>query len=179
MRGVVSTLETDSDKLVAKARSIPRWMELTSRKSSAPRVLRLGNWRAFSSADEVVGVKDEPARFHVVAYRLRHQAEHSAQTTWRRLQGHGSSGADSGGRRAGAEADGVFLSNGPGDPQPWHLCGGQHSRVSWGASRFRDLPGHRYRDCSGGKTFKLRFWTSWRNHPVKQLHSEERSRRTP
>src|SRR5258707_3112514 len=37
MRGVVSTLEGDADKLVAKARSIPKMMVLTSRKLSAPR----------------------------------------------------------------------------------------------------------------------------------------------
>src|SRR5712691_1437319 len=68
-RGVVSTLENDADKLVAKARAIPKMdgtdlAKVVSTKSTY--VWETGERSHLP--DEVVGVKDEPARFHVVAY---------------------------------------------------------------------------------------------------------------
>ncbi len=104
MRGVVSTLENDADKLVAKARAIPKMdgtdlAKVVSTKSTY-------QWETGERShlpDEVVGVKDEPARISCSGLRLRHQAEHPAQAARRRLQGHGGAGADSGGRRARAE----------------------------------------------------------------------------
>ena len=68
MRGVVSTLESDADKLVAKARGIPKMdgtdlAKVVSTKSTY-------QWEMGERShlpDEVVGVKDEPARFHVTS----------------------------------------------------------------------------------------------------------------
>ncbi len=69
MRGVVSTLEDDADKLVAKARALPKMdgtdlAKVVSTKSTY--VWETGERSHLP--DEVVGFKDEPARFHVVAY---------------------------------------------------------------------------------------------------------------
>ena len=85
MRGVVSTLETDADKLVAKARSIPKMdgtdlAKVVSTKSTY--VWETGERSHLP--DEVVGVKDEPARFHVVAYDFGIK-----QNILRKLRGEG------------------------------------------------------------------------------------------
>src|SRR5207253_1277602 len=69
MRGVISTLESDAEKLVVKARSIPKMDGTDLAKvvtTNRPYVWEVGE-RSHEPV-EVVGVKDEPARFHVVAY---------------------------------------------------------------------------------------------------------------
>ena len=69
MRGVISTLEDDTDKLVAKARAIPKMdgQDLAKVVSTNHTYVWETGERSHLP-DEVVGVKDEPARFHVVAY---------------------------------------------------------------------------------------------------------------
>src|SRR5207245_10264880 len=69
MRGVVSTLETDADKLIAKARSIPKMDGTDLAKVVSTK--RPYVWETGERSHEpiaVVGVKDEPPRCHVVAY---------------------------------------------------------------------------------------------------------------
>src|SRR5512142_3223426 len=69
MRGVISTMETDVDKLVAKARSIPK-MDGTDLAKVVTTNSTCG-WDVGERSNEpveVVGVKDQPERFHVVAY---------------------------------------------------------------------------------------------------------------
>src|SRR5579871_4821490 len=69
MRGVISSLETDPEKLVAKARSIPKMDGTDLAKEVSTK--RPYVWEVGERSHEpvaVVGVKDEPPRFHVVAY---------------------------------------------------------------------------------------------------------------
>src|SRR6202008_4892546 len=69
MRGVISTIESDTEKLVAKANSIPKMdgTDLANDGSTKrPYVGEVGNRSHEPVA--VGGVKDEPPRFHVVAY---------------------------------------------------------------------------------------------------------------
>ena len=95
MRGVISTLERDTEKLVAKARSIPKMdgTDLAKVVSTNHTYVWEAGERSHR-ADEVVGVKDEPAAIPRRGLRLRHQAEHSAQAARRGLQGDSCSGAD-------------------------------------------------------------------------------------
>src|SRR5438309_11320099 len=69
MRGVISTLESDTDKLVAKARSIPK-MDGTdlAKVVSTKNVYEWEQGIRSHIPDEVVGVKDGPPKHHVVAY---------------------------------------------------------------------------------------------------------------
>src|SRR6184192_1576289 len=69
MRGIISSLETDTDKLVAKARSIPKMdgTDLAKVVSTKQRYVWEVGERSHEPT-EVVGVKDQPPRFHVVAY---------------------------------------------------------------------------------------------------------------
>ena len=71
MRGVISTIESDTEKLVAKANSIPKMdgTDLAKEVSTKrPYVWEVGE-RSHEPVAQV-GVKDEPERFHVVAYKL-------------------------------------------------------------------------------------------------------------
>ena len=79
MRGVISNLESDTDKLVAKARGIPK-MDGTD----LAKVVTTKNTYVWETGershqpDEVVGVKDEPPRLPRRRIRLRNQAQHPA-----------------------------------------------------------------------------------------------------
>src|ERR1700687_3442382 len=69
MRGVVSTIESDAEKLVVKANSIPKMDGSDLAKEVSTR--RLAEWEAGERSNypvAVVGEKGEPPRFHVVAY---------------------------------------------------------------------------------------------------------------
>src|SRR5437764_13033191 len=69
MRGVISTLESDTDKLVAKARSIPKMDGTDLAKEGSTKRPYVGAVGERSHEPvAAVGVKHAPARFHVVAY---------------------------------------------------------------------------------------------------------------
>ena len=69
MRGVISMLETDTDKLIAKARSIPKMDGIDLAKEVTTRsVYQWDEGVRSHEPTEVVGVKDAPPKFHVVAY---------------------------------------------------------------------------------------------------------------
>src|SRR5512146_1045076 len=85
MRGVISTIESDPEKLVAKARSIPK-MDGTdlAKVVSTHHTYVWETGERSHLPDEVVGVKDEPPRFHVVAYDFGIK-----QNILRKLRGEG------------------------------------------------------------------------------------------
>src|SRR5450432_443876 len=119
MRGVISTLETDTDKLVAKARSIPK-MDGTdlAKEVTTPRVYKWEEGVRSFEPTELVGVKDSPPKYNVVAYDYGIK-----QNILRRLVGESCSvtvvpATTSAEDVLAMKPDGVFLSNGPGDPEP-------------------------------------------------------------
>ncbi len=69
--------------------------------------------------------------------------------------------------------DGVFLSNGPGDPAPLtYAIDNARSLVASGVPVFGICLGHQVLGhAMGGSTFKLKFGHRGANHPVKQLAS--------
>src|SRR3974377_1257130 len=119
MRGVISTIEFDTEKLVAKARSIPK-MDGTdlAKEVTTPRVYQWDEGVRSYEPTEVVGVKDGAPRYHVVAYDFGIK-----QNILRCLVGEGCSvtvvpATTSADDVLAMKPDGVFLSNGPGDPEP-------------------------------------------------------------
>ena len=66
--------------------------------------------------------------------------------------------------------DGVFLSNGPGDPEPMTYAIGNIKRMVGRVPIFGICLGHQVCGLAlGGKTFKLKFGHHGSNHPVKNL----------
>ena len=69
--------------------------------------------------------------------------------------------------------DGVFLSNGPGDPEPCdYAIAATRTIIDRGVPTFGICLGHQIMAlASGAKTFKMKFGHHGANHPVKDLDS--------
>ncbi len=173
MRGVVSSLETDADKLVAKARAIPK-MDGTDLAKVVTTKQRY-QWETGTRSHqptEVVGVKDQPPSHHVVAYDygikqniLRMLVDQGCRVT---VVPATTTAEDV----LALNPDGVFLSNGPGDPEPCTYAYENIRRLMGKTPVFGICLGHQLIGLAlGGKTYKLRFGHHGGNHPVKQLES--------
>ncbi len=171
MRGVISSIETDPDVLVEKARSVKK-MEGTDLASVVSTKTRY-EWE-HDGPDPLEQVESPIALakpdMHVVAYDfgikkniLRMLADQGCSVTVVPAQ---TSAEDV----LGLNPDGIFLSNGPGDPEP----------VEYAQQNIRKLMGHKpiFGICLGhqliglalgGKTYKLKFGHHGGNHPVKQM----------
>jgi len=121
---------------------------------------------------EGYGAQHEP-RFHVVAYDfgvkrniLRMLASRGCRVTVVPAQ---TSAADVLARKP----DGVFLSNGPGDPEPCdYAIAATRTLIERGLPTFGICLGHQILAlASGAKTFKMKFGHHGANHPVKDLDS--------
>jgi carbamoyl-phosphate synthase small subunit len=170
MRGVISTTESDTDKLVQRAKSI-RKMDGTD----LAKVVSTKSIYGFNSedtrnqtGDPLLPECEEKPPLHVVAYDfgikqniLRMLTRECCDVTVVPAQ---TSAADV----MVLKPDGVFLSNGPGDPEP----------VDYAAKAIRDMMGRvpvfgiclGHQLCGlalGGRTYKLKFGHHGGNHPVR------------
>ena len=71
------------------------------------------------------------------------------------------------------QPDGIFLSNGPGDPQPCdYAIAAAQTLIESGIPTFGICLGHQIMAlASGARTFKMKFGHHGANHPVKELDS--------
>ena len=130
-------------------------------------------WKLLSSSGKPgYGVQITP-RFHVVAFDfgvkkniLRMLAERGARITVVPAQ---TSAADV----LKLQPDGIFLANGPGDPQACdYAIEAVRELVETGIPTFGICLGHQIMALAGGaKTFKMKFGHHGANHPVKDLDS--------
>jgi len=170
-RGVISSLETDVEKLIAKACAIPKMdgQDLAKVVSTKQRYVWEGGERSHEPT-EVVGVKDQPARFHVVAYDygIKHNI-------LRKLTSEGCRVTVVPAETRAEDVltlnpDGIFLSNGPGDPEPCTYAQENIRRLMGRKPVFGICLGHQLIGLAlGGKTYKLKFGHHGGNHPVKNL----------
>ena len=116
------------------------------------------------------GVQSAP-KFHVVAYDfgvkkniLRMLAERGARITVVPAQ-------TSAAEVLKLKPDGIFLSNGPGDPEPCdYAIAAARELIETGIPTFGICLGHQIMAlASGAKTFKMKFGHHGANHPVKDL----------
>src|SRR5579871_2375219 len=170
MRGVISTVESDTDLLVKKARSL--------RKMDGTDLARVVSTKVqyhfdetdprYQAGDPLLSNAVEGPKLHVVAYDfgikqniLRMLAREGCNVTVVPAE----TTADD---VLGLKPDGVFLSNGPGDPEP----------VDYAVRAIRDMMGRvpvfgiclGHQLCGlalGGRTYKLKFGHHGGNHPVK------------
>jgi carbamoyl-phosphate synthase small subunit len=170
MRGVISTKTSDAESLVQKARSI--------RKMDGTDLARVVSTKALytfdandsrnQSDDPLLPVCEDKPQLHVVAYDfgikqniLRMLTRECCRVTVVPAE---TTAADV----LALKPDGVFLSNGPGDPEP----------VDYAVRAIRDMIGrvpvfgiclgHQLTGLAlGGRTYKLKFGHHGGNHPVR------------
>jgi carbamoyl-phosphate synthase small subunit len=167
MRGVLSATEKDGQRLVEKARSIPSMagLDLASRVSTAERYNWTGTVESCSSS-EVLAATAEP-RFNVVAYDFGIK-----RNILRRLVHSGCKvtvvpALTSADDVLALKPDGVFLSNGPGDPEPLRTQIDNVRRLIGKTPIFGICLGHQILALAlGGSTYKLKFGHRGANHPV-------------
>jgi carbamoyl-phosphate synthase small subunit len=167
MRGVLSALELDAAKLVEKARQIPPMagLDLASRVSTAE-PYRWDQPVERCSPSDLAPPAAEP-RFHVVAYDYGIK-----RNILRRLVTVGcrvtvvpalTSAEDV----LALNPDGVFLSNGPGDPEPLETQVSNVRKLMGKTPIFGICLGHQILGLAvGGRTYKLKFGHRGANHPV-------------
>jgi carbamoyl-phosphate synthase small subunit len=177
LRGVVATDGTPADQLGAEARALPAMagLELASRvacdKSYEWRKgsieLTASPWREeMGEAASGAGAQ----RFRVVAYDygikqniLRLLVDHNCDVT---VVPAKTSAEDV----LSLKPDGVFLSNGPGDPEPVTYAVESIRKLLGRVPIFGICLGHQLCGLAlGGRTFKLKFGHHGANHPVKNL----------
>ncbi|MBI4165411.1 MAG: glutamine-hydrolyzing carbamoyl-phosphate synthase small subunit [Acidobacteria bacterium] len=173
MRGGISTVTLDANALVEKVRKSPSMvgLDLATRVTTATRY----EWKE-PSVD--LGVKanaslPEP-RFHVVAYDFGIK-----QNILRRLVDEGCRvtvvpAATTAKQVMELAPDGVFLSNGPGDPEPVDYAAKNVRQLAGRVPVFGICLGHQIMGLAlGGKTFKLKFGHHGGNHPVMNLETQK------
>ena len=178
MRGVIATGQVDPDALVAKARAIPQ-MEGSDLVRGVT-CDRAYEWRdrAPADGDSAHAEFGPPARR--ASRRLR-VAAYDFGIKWnilRRLDAYGCDvhvfPATTPARELLAvESDGLFLSNGPGDPAALpYAVDNVRQLVASERPMFGICLGHQVLGLAvGGETFKLKFGHRGANHPVKDLGS--------
>jgi carbamoyl-phosphate synthase small subunit len=174
MRGVISTQSTDVDALVAKARAI--------RKMDGTDLAKVVSTKAIYHFDEndpryqagnpllpsTLVQEAKGRKLHVVAYDfgikqniLRMLARENCRVTVVPAE---TSAEDV----LALKADGVFLSNGPGDPEPVDYAVKAIRGMMGRVPVFGICLGHQLCGLAlGGKTYKLKFGHHGGNHPVR------------
>jgi len=194
LRGVVCTDGTPAEQLIAEARALPTMagLELASRVTcverypwakgsveldapdvaasfSSPRTETAGQLKL--AATEAAPDHEAPARLYkVVAYDfgikqniLRLLVDHGCDVTVVPAQ---TSAEDV----LALKPNGVFLSNGPGDPEPITYAVGNIRKLLGRVPIFGICLGHQLCGLAlGGRTYKLKFGHHGSNHPVKNL----------
>ncbi len=187
LRGVVATDGTLAEKLIAEARALPTMagQELAGRVTAAQKY----DWTRGSidlamplAAPAAGGADGQPKRknsastgeksrrYRVVAYDfgikqniLRLLVDHNCSVTVVPAK----TSADD---VLALKPDGVFLSNGPGDPEPIGYAIANIRKLLGRVPIFGICLGHQLCGLAlGGRTFKLKFGHHGSNHPVKNL----------
>ena len=180
MRGVISTDVSNPDALVAKARAIPKMVgtdlakvvstpSLYTMTPEDPRA-QLADPLLSCILDKDAGARER--RLNVVAYDfgikqniLRMLCRENCHVTVVPAQ----TSADD---VLAMKPDGVFLSNGPGDPEPVEYAVKAIRQMLGRVPIFGICLGHQLTGLAlGGKTYKLKFGHHGGNHPVKNYRT--------
>jgi carbamoyl-phosphate synthase small subunit len=166
MRGVLSTADLDDESLVHKAAASPGIVGRDLVREVMPR--QAANWsQGFTSAFAAQDLPLRPAGPHVVALDFgmkwnipRCLVQIGCQVT---VMPGSASSADI----LAAKPDGIFISNGPGDPEPLHYAIDTIRDLLGKKPIFGICLGHQLLGLAlGAKTYKLKFGHRGANQPV-------------
>ncbi len=176
MRGCISTSDTNVESLVAKARSIRKMdgMDLA-------RVVSTPTAYSFAAEDSLAetgnsllpdNTSSDRSLLHVVAYDfgikrniLRMLTREGCRVTVVPAETRADQVME-------LKPDGVFLSNGPGDPEPVDYAVKAIREMLGRVPIFGICLGHQLTGLAlGGRTYKLKFGHHGGNHPVKNLRT--------
>ena len=176
LRGVLSTTDLDDDNLVAKAKASPGLVGRDLVSEVMPDVQRdwqekLNPWAKFST-DAIVTTNGTAGAPHVVAvdYGMkwniaRHLFDMGCRVTV-------APGTISAAELLALKPNGIFLSNGPGDPEPLTYAIDTIRGVLGKTPVFGICLGHQLLSLAcGAKTFKLKFGHRGANQPVQNLET--------
>jgi carbamoyl-phosphate synthase small subunit len=197
LRGILSTDETPVDQLIAEARALPTMagLELAGRVTT-PKQYEWGKGSIALAASATAGgsgslggrslssdksgngkkgaLTPEASRYKIVAYDygikqniLRLFVDHGCDVT---VVPAKTSAEDV----LAMKPQGVFLSNGPGDPEPVTYAIENIRKLTGRVPIFGICLGHQLCGLAlGGKTFKLKFGHHGSNHPVENLRTQK------
>ncbi len=167
MRGVLSRAGGDPKELIAKALASPSMtgLDLATRVTTPEQYSWDQPVRSCSPSEDF-GAPAEP-RYNVVAYDfgikrniLRRLVHVGCRVT---VVPAGTTAEEV----LALKPDGVFLSNGPGDPEPLHFQAAQVRKLMERTPVFGICLGHQVLGlAAGGRTYKLKFGHRGANHPV-------------
>jgi carbamoyl-phosphate synthase small subunit len=163
MRGIISTGDPDPEHLVKKTQSAPQMLGADLASSvSCPEPY------PFAANADIAG----KAAFKVVAYDFgikRNILNNLVRTGCKLTVVPASTSAE---EVLAMNPDGVFLSNGPGDPEPLEYAVRNIRELLGRKPVFGICLGHQLMGLAfGGKTYKLKFGHRGGNQPVKNLKS--------
>lgn len=167
MRGVLSGSGQNHDELVEKARQIPSMtgLDLATRVSTTVPYPWDKSVEPCSPSEQTAAAS-EP-RFHVVAYDFgikRNILRRLVQVGCRVTVVPALTTAE---EALALDPDGIFLSNGPGDPEPLQFQAAQVRKLIGRKPIFGICLGNQILGLAlGGKTYKLKFGHRGANHPV-------------
>src|SRR5207247_4354333 len=168
-RGVISTASADRDALIGRARGSRSMIGLDlAREVTCDKPYRVEE----PIASVLQGAIPVGGHYKVVAYDFGMK-----RNIVRMLAASGCDvtvvpATTSGEETLALKPDGVFLSNGPGDPEPCTYAIDNIRRLMGRQPIFGICLGHQLTGIAlGGKTFKLKFGHHGGNHPVKQLNT--------
>ena len=177
MRGVIASGENlDADALVAKARAIPK-MEGTD-LASVVTTKEVYEWDASEPKNQTgdtllpAALESGSKQMHVVAYDFGMK-----QNILRMLTREGCRVTVVPATTPAADVlamnpDGVFFSNGPGDPEPLEYAQENIRQLQGKVPMFGICLGHQLFGLAlGGKTYKLKFGHHGGNHPIMNLQT--------
>jgi carbamoyl-phosphate synthase small subunit len=167
MRGIVAPDGGDRKELVEKARAIPSMagLDLATLVSTKEQYTWEQGVDACSPSERVAATTKQ--RHHVVAFDygikrniLRKLVQSGARVTVVPAKTTAEDVME-------LKPDGVFLSNGPGDPEPLEFQAAQVRGIVGRVPVFGICLGHQIMGLAfGGKTYKLKFGHRGGNHPV-------------
>jgi carbamoyl-phosphate synthase small subunit len=177
MRGVLSTVDLESESLIQKAQRAPSMvgLDLTSKvTTSQPYQWDMVDGTPFALVPQASRKKMNGRRWHVVVfdYGVKHNI-------LRRLTSYGCRltvvpSWYSAEEVLAMDPDGIFLSNGPGDPAAVRHAIQNIKKLIGKKPIFGICLGHQLLALAlGGTTFKLKFGHRGANHPVKNLTTNE------